>query len=67
MIEDYAAVLAGLQRRGFRLELSADGKSVVQVTSPGGNTLDYPTPDELGHLLHGIAIARLKQQREQQT
>src|SRR6266478_8841632 len=41
--EEYDAVLAGLQRRGFRLELSADDESVVRVTSPGGNTLDQPS------------------------
>src|SRR5216684_3739499 len=54
--EEYDAVLAGLQRRGFRLELSADDESVERVTSPGGNTLDHPSLDELRHLLRGISI-----------
>ncbi len=64
MIEDYDAVVAGLQRRGFRLELSADDKSVVRVTSPGGNTLDHPSPDELHQLLRGTSLPSIKQQRQ---
>src|SRR5229473_2993101 len=67
MIEDYDAVVAGLQRRGFRLELSADDKSVVRVTSPGGSTLDHPSLDELRHLLRGISIRCLTQQCDQPT
>ena len=60
--EEYDAVLAGLQRRGFRLELSADDESVVRVTSPGGNTLDHPSLAELGSrrakifMRHGSSI-----------
>jgi hypothetical protein len=65
--EEYDAVLAGQQRRGFRLELSADDKSVVCVTSPGGNTLDHPSLAELRHLLRGISIRSLTQQRDHAT
>src|SRR6266478_9999759 len=65
--EEYDAVLAGLQRRGFRLELSADDESVVRVTSPGGNTLDHPSLAELRHLLSGISVRSLTQQRDHAT
>jgi hypothetical protein len=65
--EEYDAVLAGLQRRGFRLELSADDESVVRVTSPGGNTLDHPSLAELRHLLRGISILSLTHQRDHAT
>ena len=65
--EEYDAVLAGLQRRGFRLELSADDEGVERVTSPGGNTLDHPSLDELRHLLRGISIRSLTQQRDHAT
>ena len=64
---DQYTVLAGLQRRGFRLELSADDESVVRVTSPGGSTLDHPSLDELRHLLRGISIRCLTQQCDQPT
>jgi len=52
---------------GFRLELSADDESVVRVTSPGGNTLDHPSLAELRHLLRGISIRSLTQQRDHAT
>ena len=53
LITQFAA--GTLQRRGFRLELSADDKSVERVTSPGGNTLDHPSLAELRHLLRGVS------------
>ena len=65
--EEYDAVLAGLQRTGFRLELSADDENVERVTSPGGNTLDHPSLAELRHPLRGISIRSLKQQRDHAT
>jgi len=66
-LAEYDAVLAGLQGRGFRLELSADDESVERVTSPGGNTLDHPSLDELRHLLRGTSIRSLTQQRDKAT
>jgi hypothetical protein len=55
---DAAPDCFGQQRRGFRLELSADDESVERVTSPGGNTLDHPSLDELPHLLKPVQSPR---------
>jgi hypothetical protein len=54
-------------RRGFRFEFDPDGATVSKVTSAGGNTVDNPTPEELGQLVRGIAILSIMKTRSKST